>query len=138
MIILDTNVVSEPLRPVPDDAVVAWLDEQVPETLYLTAITLAELLEGVERLPNGKRKARLAQALNEQMLPLFEGRILSFDQDAAEAFARVNGRARKAGHTIGFADAQIAAIANAHGLAVATRDVQPFEAAGIKTLNPWA
>lgn len=138
MIILDTNVVSEPLRPAPDGAVIAWLDEQTPETLYLTAINLAELLEGVERLPGGKRKSRLAQALDEQMLPLFEGRILSFDQAAAEAFARVNARARKAGLTMGFADAQIAAIAAAHGFAVATRDVAPFEAAGIKTLNPWS
>ena len=137
MIILDTNVVSEPLKPRPDTTVLAWLDRQAPEALYLTAVSVAELLDGVERLPNGRRRTTLSQAITGGMLALFNDRLLSFDRPAAEAFALLNSRARKAGVTISFADGQIAAIAASRGYLVATRDVTPFQAAGIRTIDPW-
>lgn len=138
MIVLDTNVVSEPLKPHPAPAVLAWLDRQAVETLYLTAVNVAELLDGVERLPDGKRKAALDAALRERVLPLFEGRILPFDLGAAEAFARLHARARAAGRGVSVADAYIAAIAHTHSCQVATRDGALFEALGVRTIDPWA
>lgn len=138
MIILDTNVVSEPLKPAPDAAVLAWLDAQSPATLCLTSITLAELLAGVAALPAGRRRNKLAQALSEQVLPLFEARVLAFDAQAAHAFGRVQAGAKAAGNAIGFADAAIAAIAAAHGFALATRNVRDFNGTGVQIIDPWA
>jgi predicted nucleic acid-binding protein len=137
VIILDTNVVSEPLKPKPDAAVLSWLDRQAPEALYLTTISVAELLDGIERLPSGRRRTALGQAITGGVLALFNDRLLSFDRPAAEAFALLNSRARNDGLTIGFGDCQIAAIAAARGFMVATRDVAPFRAAGIQTIDPW-
>jgi predicted nucleic acid-binding protein len=137
VIILDTNVVSEPLRPNPEPTVLAWLDRQQPETLYLTAVNVAELLAGVEALPEGKRRATLEAAIGGQVLSLFDGRILPFDLLAARAFARLNSAAQAAGQTIGFANCAIAAIAAAHGFAVATRNVRDFSATGVELINPW-
>jgi hypothetical protein len=137
VIVLDTNVVSEAMRPNGHPAVRHWLDQQVAETLYLTAISLAELLVGVEVLPEGKRKSGLAGALTELIERLFESRILPFDREAAGAFAPLVSRARAAGQAIAFADGQIAAIASVHEFSVATRDVDPFAAAGVRIINPW-
>lgn len=137
MIILDTNVVSEPMKPTGAPAVQAWLDRQAPETLYLTSISLAELLLGIETLPAGRRKAGLAEALTDLLGNLFGARILSFDAEAAKQSARLLGGARKRGRTISMADSQIAAIAAVHGFIVATRDSAPFEALGIRVINPW-
>ena len=138
MIILDTNVVSEPLKPAPDPAVLDWLNAQEPETLFLTTISLAELLAGIEALPAGKRRTALGQSLVARMLPLFEGRLLSFDASAAQAFALVHAKAQAAENPISFADAAIAAIAAANGFKVATRNVRDFKGTGIDILNPWA
>jgi toxin FitB len=138
VIILDTNVVSEPLKPAPDAAVLAWLDAQAPATLCLTSITLAELLAGVAALPAGRRRTKLTQALTEQVLPLFEGRVLAFDALAAHAFGHVQAGAQADGNPIGFADAAIAAIATAHGYALATRNVRDFKGAGVPIIDPWA
>lgn len=138
MIILDTNVVSEPMRPGGSEAVLAWLDRQAADTLYLTAINLAELLVGIAILPAGKRKHGLDAALTEVVSSLFGSRILPFDQAAAKAYALVVSRARTAGRAIGAADGQIAAIALVHGFTVATRDAVPFEAAGVPVIDPWA
>jgi toxin FitB len=137
VIILDTNVVSEPLKPKPDTAVLSWLDRQAPEALYLTTISVAELLDSIERLPSGRRRTAQGQAITGGVLALFHDRLLSFDRPAAEAFALLNSRARKAGVTISFADGQIAGIAAARGFMVATRDIAPFRAAGIQTIDPW-
>lgn len=138
MIVLDTDVISEPLKRHPALAVLAWLDRQAVETLYLTAINVGELLDGVTCLPDGQRSAVLEAALRERVLPLFEGRILPFDRVAAEAFARLHARARAAGRSVSLADACIAATAHAHGCRVATRDGAPFEAMGVHTIDPWA
>jgi predicted nucleic acid-binding protein len=137
VIILDTNVVSEPMKPDGDRGVQAWLDEQIAETLYLTSISLSELLLGVEVLPHGKRKEGLATALNELLVALFGSRILPFDQQAAMMYAARVSRARTSGRAISMADAQIAAIAAVHGFTVATRDTAPFVAAGVPVVNPW-
>lgn len=138
MILLDTNVVSEPMRPTPDGRVVAWIDAQALETLFLPVIAVAELRAGVALLPAGKRRAALDLALETQVLPLFADRILAFDLSCTAAYAALMLRARQAGASIGHADGCIAAIAAAHGLTVATRDVTPFLAAGVAVIDPWS
>lgn len=137
MIILDTNVVSEPLKREPEAKVLEWLNAQELETLFLTAITVAELLSGIETLPTGKRKAELSQAVIDQILPLFDGRVLPFDGIAAKTFAKVNANSISAGNQISFADGAIAAIAVAHGFQVATRNVKDFKGTSVQLLNPW-
>jgi predicted nucleic acid-binding protein len=137
MIILDTNVVSEPMRRNGNPAVQAWLDRQAAETLYLTTTSLSELLLGIEILPNGRRKEGLANALNELLTRLFGTRILTFDTKAATTYALLVGRARANGHSISVADGQIAAIAATHGFMVATRDTTPFAAVNTSLINPW-
>jgi len=136
MIILDTNVVSEPMRQVSNPAVTAWLDRQVAETLFFTAISLSELLVGIRILPEGKRKDGLEARLKLLLERLFGSRILPFDQLAAEAYADILSGARANGHALSVAEAQIAAIASVHGFTVATRDPVPLEAAGIAVINP--
>lgn len=137
MIILDTNVISEPLKPNADPAVRAWLDRQAAETLFLTATSLSELLVGVAILPDSRRKAGLGDALRELLTTLFGSRILAFDERAAIAYALLISRARSSGRRISVADGQIAAIASVHGFTVATRDTAPFVAAGVAVVNPW-
>lgn len=137
MILLDTNVVSAPLRPAPDARVVAWIDAQALETLYLSAITVAELRAGVALLPAGKRRSGLQESLETRVLPLFAGRVLAFDLGCTQAYAALMAKARASGLAIASADGYIAAIATANGLAVATRDAGPFEAAGATVINPW-
>lgn len=137
MIVLDTNVVSEPMKSNANPIVQVWLDRQIAETLYLTATSLSELLVGIEILPDGKRKEGLDSALNELVVRLFKSRILPFDQQAAMAYAPLVGRARACGRLISVADGQIAAIAAVHGFTVATRDIAPFVAAGVPVINPW-
>ena len=135
-IVLDTNVVSEAMKPSPDPAVMAWLNDQVAETLYLTSVALAELLFGLGSLHAGRRRDALAGVL-ESLLEVFRGRILPFDTDAAQQYARLAVAARAAGQGFPTPDGYIAAIAAAHGFAVATRDTGPFEAAGLPVINPW-
>ncbi|MCX7902254.1 MAG: type II toxin-antitoxin system VapC family toxin [Burkholderiaceae bacterium] len=137
MILLDTNVVSEPLRPAPDGRLVAWLDAQPLDTLYLSAVTVAELRAGVALLPKGRRRDKLHETVEQEVLPSFAGRVLPFDAACTQAYARVLAAVRRAGSGIGTADAFIAAIASANGLIVATRDTVAFQAAGLKVINPW-
>jgi predicted nucleic acid-binding protein len=137
MILVDTNVVSETMHPSPSPQVIAWLDNQTFETLFLAAVSFAELLYGIAVLPEGRRKIRLATSLAERAALLFGDRVLPFDLAAAEAYAIIVSRARRSGYTIGVADGQIAAIATTHRLAIATRDTRPFEAAGLRVINPW-
>jgi len=137
MIILDTNVISEPMKSNGNVNVLAWLDAQAVDTLHLTTISLAELLAGIETLPRGKRKEGLGTGLAELIFNLFEERILPFDQPAAIAYAPIIAKARAAGHTISLADGQIAAIAADKGFTIATRDTAPFQAAGVPIINPW-
>ena len=137
MIMIDTNVVSEPLRKDPNPRVIDWLDAQALETLHLSAITVAELRVGVQALPRGRRRDRLREQLERQILPLFTGRVLVFDLAASRAYAEFMAKARSAGRTISVSDGYIAATAAANSMLVATRDTAPFEAAGLKTFNPF-
>ena len=137
MIVLDTNVISEPLRPAPENQVTEWIDAQALETLYLSAITVAELHFGLTSLPAGKRRDRLQANLEKQVLPLFVGRMLPFDMLASQAYSELMAKARAAGLAIGAADGYIAATAVANGMMIATRDVNPFKAAGLDVINPW-
>lgn len=136
MILLDTNVVSEAMKPEPHPSVRDWLDAQAAETLFLSSVTIAELLFGIGALPTGKRKDNLAAAL-EAVLELFEPRILPFDTSAARRYADLAVKARVAGKGFPTPDGYIAAIAAAHGFAVASRDTTAFYAAGLTVINPW-
>lgn len=137
MIILDTNVISEPLRPRCSESVTKWLDAQVAETLYITAINAAELWSGVALMPDGARKRALEASLDDLLERLFGRRRLDFDQRAARAYAEIARRTTATGSPISLADGLIAAIAQSQGFAVATRDTAPFRAAGIEVINPW-
>lgn len=137
MILLDTNVVSEPLRLDPESRVVAWTDAQPLETLYLSAITVAELRAGIALLPPGKKRTGLNENLESKVLALFLGRVLPFDVSCTPAYGSLLSTARAAGLAIATADGFIAAIAATHGLIVATRDTSPFVAAGVSVINPW-
>lgn len=135
MIILDTNVLSEPLRRKPSPAVVEWLDAQAIMTL--TTIGLAEVRYSIAALPAGKRKSTLARRFEGEVLPRFRDRVLAFDEPAASASGRLRAKARADGRAIGDFDALIAAIAHWRKFAVATRAVSPFEAAGVTVINPF-
>ncbi|MBB4111839.1 hypothetical protein FHT80_001155 [Rhizobium sp. BK226] len=135
---MDTNVLSEPWKPAPDERVVAWLDAQAIETLFLSVMTIAELRFGIAAMPLGKRQTILHDRLEGEVLPHFSERILSFNLASSQFYSELMVRARVSGRTIGTSDGYIAATAAANGLAVATRDTSPFEAAGLKVINPWA
>lgn len=137
MVILDTNVISEPLKASGDPKVLAWLDQQDIATLYLTAITVAELRFGIAALPSGAKRKRLQEDFEETILSLFSGRILPFDEESTYAYATIQAKAKADGKAIGVADGFIAAIAMQSSFTVATRDVSPFEAAGLTVINPW-
>lgn len=137
MILLDTNVISEPLRPQPDDTVVRWLNAQPTETLFISTVTVAELRFGVASLPRGQRWKVLVDRLESELFPLFIGRVLSFDLPAAAEYGSRAAVARSNGLAVGFADGCIASIAAANGLSVATRDVDPFEAMAVDVIDPW-
>ncbi|MFZ2963155.1 MAG: type II toxin-antitoxin system VapC family toxin [Rhodoglobus sp.] len=136
MIVLDTNVVSEAMRPQPSPVVVAWLNAQAAETLYLSSVTLAELLFGIGALPAGVKKDRLARALD-RLLALFPGRVLPFDQDAARRYADMAVIARALGRPLPVADGYLAATAASRGFAVATRNIQHFGDTGVELIDPW-
>ena len=137
MIVLDTNVVSEAMKPAPDPAVGRWLDSQIAETLYVSSVTVAELLFGIAALPDGHRKTKLRETVD-GMLTLFRDRVLPFDVDAAHAYARLAVLARRSGHGLSTPDGYIAAIAASRGFIVASRDTAPYCAAGVDVVNPWA
>ena len=138
MIVLDTNVVSELMRPDPSSNVVDWVAGQAAPNLYLSTISEAELRYGVEILPTGERRNRLLDEVEGMLQEDFAGRILSFDSAAAQAYAVIAATRRAAGRPINHADCQIAAIARCRGASVATRDVDDFEGSGIEVINPWA
>jgi predicted nucleic acid-binding protein len=137
MILLDTNVILEPWKPVPDEAVVAWLDAQAIETLFLSAITIAELRFGIAAMPVGRRQTILRDRLEDEVLPHFSERILPFNLATSQFYCELMAHARLSGKAIGKADGYIAATALANRLAVATRDTGPFDAAGLKVINTW-
>ncbi|MEQ8813840.1 MAG: type II toxin-antitoxin system VapC family toxin [Thalassobaculum sp.] len=136
MILLDTNLVSEAIKPEPNPSVLAWLDAQAAETLFLSSITVAELLFGIGALPDGRRRDMLAARID-GLLDQFVGRVLHFDTAAARRYADLAVRARATGKGFPTPDGYIAAIAAAHGFAVASRDTSAFHAAGLTVIDPW-
>ncbi len=137
MIVLDTNVVSEAIRPQPDPSVASWLASRPSSALFITAITQAELLYGLELLPDGKRRRGLTDAVHAILHGGFRGRVLPFDGPAAEAYATLAAGRRAHGKPISAFDAQIAAIARSRGARVATRNVEDFDGCGVEILDPW-
>lgn len=137
MIVLDTNIVSETMRAAPDPNVVAWLNRQGIQTLHLTAVSLAELRFGIAQLDDGKAKANLSERLEHALELVFQGRVIPFTTDAANAFADRMAKARRNGRAVGFQDGMIAASVTAAGFTIATRDTSPFEAMGVPFINPF-
>ena len=137
MIIIDTNVISEVIRPGRNPKVLNWLDEQIIETLYLTATSLSELRLGIECLPAGKRKKALNADIHALLSSFFDTRILPFDREAALAYGTLLASASIKGKSVSVSDGQIAAIASIYNFYVATRDTAPFAALGVPVIDPW-
>ncbi|MDO6964408.1 type II toxin-antitoxin system VapC family toxin [Rhizobium alvei] len=137
MIVVDTNIISEPMRSRPDPRVEQWLNDQPPATLFLTSVSQAELLVGVELVPDGQRKRAMFAQMEMLLDSLFGPRILPFTTEAARIYATAVAHARKNGFNTSMADGQIASIARVNGFSVATRDQAAFEALGVPVINPW-
>ncbi len=137
MILLDTNILSEVIRPTPEPAVLRWLGLQSVASVFISAVTEAELRYGVELLPTGRRRDALAAQIVGMIEADFAGRILPFDSSAAIAYAAIVTGRRKSGRPMSQADAQIAAIARSRGAQLATRNVADFDGCGVEIMNPW-
>ena len=137
MIVLDTSIISELTRRSPEPGVISWLDSRPTDEVATTAITAAELLYGVARLPSGLRKTELATAVHGLLSDDFGGRVLPFDDRAAPRYADIVSARDQRGRPIGVADAQIAAICRSLDAALATRNTADFEETGIELINPW-
>lgn len=137
MIILDTNVLSELMKSKPAEAVSTWASAEPASSLYVTAITQAEVLYGIELLPMGRRRSAIEEAANAMFAEDFEARILAFGSDAATAYAKIVASRRNVGRPISQLDAQIAAIARATGARLATRNSADFDGCELSLINPW-
>ena len=137
MTILDTNVLSEVVKPAPEPKVIEWLAAQIYHDVYLTAVTVGEVLHGLARMPEGKRRAGLQAAVDAMFHHEFAGRILPFDEAAAISYAGLVTARERGGRPTGSFDAQIAAIARVHSATVATRNIKDFELCGVMLVNPW-
>ena len=137
MIVLDTNLLSELMKPAPAESVMRWVAAQPATSLYTTSITQAEILHGVMLLPSGRRRNAIEIAAEAMFKEDFGGRILPFASDAARPYARIAAERRRAGRPISQFDAQIAAIAHSTGAAIATRNVTDFEGCGVTVIDPW-
>jgi predicted nucleic acid-binding protein len=138
MIILDTNVLSELMKLQPNSSVVLWIGKYQATSLFITTLTQAEILYGLEILPAGKRRTALKKVAKSMFELDFTGRILPFDADAAQLFATIAAKRRKIGRPISQIDAQIAAIASFYNATLATRNVDDFTECGIDIVNPWS
>jgi toxin FitB len=138
MIVLDTNVLSEVLRPVPEASVMAWLANQPRASLFTTAVTRGEILYGIRLLSDGKRRRGLWDAAIMIFTEDFAGHVLSFDSEAADMYAEISASRRIAGKPISQFDAMIVAIARSRGASLATRNVKDFDDCGADVINPWA
>lgn len=137
MIVLDTNVLSEALRPVPESSVMAWLANQPRASLFTTTVTRGEILYGIRLLSDGKRRRGLWDAARKIFDEDFAGRVLSFDSEAADMYAEISASRRAGGEPISQFDAMIAAVARSRGASLATRNVKDFDDCGVDVINPW-
>lgn len=136
--LLDTNAVSEWLKPRPDPGLVRWLDAIDEDRTHLSVVTIGELRRGVDRMADGHRKERLARWLTDELPVRFEGRLLPIDEAIAQAWGRVRARTDLMGRSVDPVDALFAATAESHGLTIVTRNVRDFEPTGVPIVNPWA
>jgi predicted nucleic acid-binding protein len=137
MIVLDTNVVSELMKPEPAEAVVSWMGGAPAASFYTTSITEAEILHGILLLPAGRRRRTIEATATAMFREDFSGRVLAFDEGSARPYAEIATERRRAGRPMSHFDAQIAAIARSRNAVLATRNVSDFEGCGIETVNPW-
>jgi hypothetical protein len=138
VIVLDTNVISELAKPLPDLAVMAWADAQRRDQMHATAISEAEMLYGINLLPDGRRRRELDRAARAMLDVVLGGRVLPFDRAAAESFATLASARRRKGRPVGKADLQIAAIAHSRNARfIATRNTADFSDSGTPLINPW-
>lgn len=137
MILLDTNVISALIRPEPDQAIMSWLDIQPPESMWTTSISVYELRFGVELLAVGRRRQLLEEGLDKLLQEDFDGRVIPFDEPAAQAAGKIGAARRQLGRTIEIRDVQIAGIALARKASIATRNIRHFEGLGIPLIDPW-
>jgi hypothetical protein len=137
MVVVDTNVVSEAMCATPNERVLAWFSAQYPPDIFATSITVGEIFYGIELLPEGKRRSGLLAAAEMTFAKFFPGRILTFDDHAARAFAPIAVARRQRGRPITLFDAQIAAIVAVHHAVLATRNIADFEGCGVRLVNPW-
>lgn len=135
MILLDTGILAEAMKPAPEQNLLSWLDAQRPESLFISSVSIGELLYGIGLLPDGKAKDELAKAL-ERTLNLFSGRMLTFDTVAAFAFAEIATAAKRKGKSHNVSDTYLAAIASAHGLTLASRSPALYENFGVLVIEP--
>lgn len=138
MLIVDTNVISELMRRAPDQRVVRWFDTQPLERLALTAISVAEILYGLDLMPDGHRKADLCGRFARMLQRAFPGHILAFDDTAAAAYARIRGERHRSGRPMSINDAMIAAVARSNGAGIVTRNIADFKNCGVRVLDPWS
>ncbi|HYI10882.1 MAG TPA: type II toxin-antitoxin system VapC family toxin [Thermoanaerobaculia bacterium] len=138
MILLDTNVISALMQCEADPAVIAWLDSQPPESIWTTSITVFEIRFGLEILTSGRRRRLLEEAFDKALAEDFEGRIVPFDEAAAQSAVRIAAARRRLGRTIEIRDVQIAGIAAARKAAIATRNLRHFEGLGPELMDPWS
>jgi len=137
MIILDTNVISEVMRPAPESRVMRWFDAQAAEDLHITAVTVAEILYGIELVSTSRRRDVLRAGVEKMLSELFADRILTFEDRSARVFSQIASSRRRQGKPITESDAQVAAIARVHGATLATRNPYAFEGCGVRLVNPW-
>ncbi len=137
MLVVDTNVLSELMRPSPNAAIASWIAERATSSLHLTAVSEAELRFGLAIMPPGRRRDGLAEGLERMLRTGFANRVLPFDSAAASAYAEIAAARRAMGRPMPDADCQIAAIARSRGMAVVTRNVRDFADAGIDVIDPW-
>jgi len=137
MILIDTNIVSEVMRPSPASTVVNWLNNQDSQRLYLSVISITEIGYGLRLLPNGSRRHQLSERFDHFVEAAFGQRVLNFDQKAAHAYADIMGHRKEIGRPMSVPDGQIAAVARAHGFAVATRNAKDFEMCDLQIINPF-
>ena len=135
--LLDTCVISELVKKEPNPAVVAWLDEQDEQNLFLSVLNLGELQKGISKLPDGAKKKELQAWVALDLVERFDGRILEVDLDTALAWGRLQGEAERSGEKLPVMDSLIAATATAHGLVVVTRNVRDMERCGVRVCDPW-
>lgn len=137
MIVLDTNVISELMKPAPSTVVRAWVSSQSSTSLFTTAVNVAEILYGIERLPQGRRKRQLRELVGD-VFSAFDDKVLAFDHEAARAYASLVDRRSRLGRPVDGFDAQIAAICAVHGATLATRNLKDFVDTGIPAVDPWS